>query len=155
MDYKTALQKSSAYCAKCERVTSEVKEKLQKWGVQDADIEKIIQKLIEEDFLNEQRYCNAFVKDKFRFNRWGKRKIAYLLSQKKVSKECILQALDNIDEDEYLSVLSDLLKSKYKSTKAIDKFQKEKKIFFFAISRGFESEVIKFVISRLLPKTNY
>jgi len=146
MDYKTALQKSSAYCALCERATSEVKEKLQKWSVQDIDIEKIIQKLIEEDFLNEQRYCNAFVKDKFRFNRWGKTKIAYMLSQKNVSKECVSQALDNIDEEEYLSVLADLLKSKIKSIKETDKFQKEQKLFRFAASRGFENDVIKFVI---------
>jgi len=149
MDYKTALQKASAYCAQCERATSEVKEKLQKWSVQNVDIEKIIQKLIEDDFLNEQRYCNAFVKDKFRFNRWGKTKISYMLSQKNVSKEYISQALDNIDEEEYLSVLADLLKSKIKSIKETDKFQKEQKLFRFAVSRGFETDVIKFVVCSL------
>jgi len=149
MKYKTALQKAAAYCAQCERATSEVKEKLQKWNVQNSDIEEIIQKLIDDDFLNEQRYCNAFAKDKFRFNRWGKIKIAYMLSQKNVAKECIFQALDNIDEEEYLSVLADLLKSKAKTIKETDKFQKEQKLFKFAASRGFETEAIKLVVRSL------
>ena len=143
MDYKIALQKAAAYCAQCERASSEVKEKLQKWDVQKTDIEKIIEKLIDDDFLNEQRYCNAFAKDKFRFNRWGKTKIAYMLSQKNVAKECVFQALDNIDEEEYLSVLAELLKSKAKTLKETDKFQKEQKLFKFAVSRGFETEAIR------------
>jgi len=149
MEYKTALQKAAAYCAQSERATSEVKEKLQKWGIQNTDIEEIIKKLIDDDFLNEQRYCNAFAKDKFRFNRWGKTKIAYMLSQKNVAKECILQTLDNIDEEEYLAVLSDLLKSKAKTIKDTDKFQKEQKLFRFAASRGFESEAIRLVVRSL------
>ena len=149
MEYKTALQKASAYCAQCERAISEVKEKLQKWDVQNADIEKITENLITEDFLNEQRYCNAFVKDKFRFNRWGKTKIAYMLLQKKVSEECVYQALDTIDEEGYLSVLADLLKSKAKTVKVPDKFQKEQKLFRFAASRGFETEAIKKVLIEL------
>jgi regulatory protein len=147
MEYKTALQKAAAYCAQCERAASEVEEKLQKYGVQDVDIEKIIKKLKDEDFLNEQRYCNFFVEDKFRFNRWGKTKIAYMLLLKKVAKESVCQALDIISEDEYLSVLTNLLQSKSKSIKATDKFQKEQKLFRFACSHGFESDVIKQVIN--------
>ena len=143
MEYKIALQKAAAYCAQSERATSEVKEKLQKCGAQNSDIEKIIQKLNDDDFLNEQRFCNAFAKDKFRFNRWGKTKIAYMLSLKKVEKECIFQAIDSIDDEEYSAVLTELLKSKSKSLKETDKLQKEQKLFRFAVSRGFENDVIK------------
>jgi len=143
MEYKIALQKAAAYCAHCERAACDVEEKLQKWDVQSGDIERIIKKLTEEDFLNEQRYCNAFAMDKFRFNHWGKIKIAYMLSQKKISQECIIQAIDKIDEEEYLSVLSALLKSKHKTIKATDRFQTEQKLFRFAASRGFEIDAVK------------
>ena len=146
MEYKIALQKAAAYCAQCERATSELIEKLQKWDTQNADIEKIIEKLKTEDFLNEQRYCIFFVKDKFNLNRWGKTKIAYMLSLKKIEKEVIYQALDTIDEEEYLSVLAELLKNKAKTVKATDKFQKEQKLYRFAISRGFETEAIRKIL---------
>ena len=152
MEYKTALQKAAAYCAQCERASSEVKEKLQKWDVQITDIEEVIKKLIDDDFLNEQRYCNAFTKDKSRFNRWGKTKIAYMLSQKNVAKECVFQALNNIDEEEYIAVLTDLLKSKAKTIIETDKFQKEQKLFRFAASPGFETETIKLAVKLLTQK---
>jgi regulatory protein len=147
MEYKIALQKAAAYCAKGERAASEVIEKLQKWDVENVDIEKIIQKLKDENFLNEQRYCNFYVNDKFRFNRWGKNKIAYMLLQKKVSKDFAYQALDNINENEYMSVLKELLKNREKSIKDDDKFQKKQKLFRFAFSRGFEIEMIEKIIN--------
>ncbi|MDR2684164.1 MAG: RecX family transcriptional regulator [Prevotellaceae bacterium] len=137
------LQQIEAYCAVSEKCVADVLVKLQKMGVEDAYCGQIIEKLKENNFLNEQRFCDFYVRDKFRFNRWGKIKIAYMLSLKKIDKETINHAIDKIDKEEYLSVLKNLLSAKSKTIKVPNNYQKEAKLFKFAISHGFESDIIK------------
>ena len=86
------LHKAASYCSISEHCTSEVEEKLLAWGVSADDKQKIIDRLIVEDFINEKRYCTHFVKDKFRFNKWGKIKIAYALRQKGLRDELVSHA---------------------------------------------------------------
>jgi regulatory protein len=119
-------------------------------GVEDADCEQIIEKLKEDNFLNEQRFCEFYVKDKFRFNGWGKIKIAYMLSLKKIDKQTVNQALEVINEDEYHEILKNLLASKSRSTKAASDYEKNSKLFKFALSRGFESRDIKACLNNCL-----
>lgn len=142
MNYDIALNKAATFCASSEKCEQEVRNKLQKWGIGSSDTDKIIEHLITEGFIDEERYCNAFVKDKFRFNRWGKTKIAFMLRQKGISADVVNQAIDDcIDYDEYLSVLTELLAAKKRSIKTDDRRQLQAKLYNFAASRGFESSV--------------
>lgn len=124
----------------------DVEAKLKNWGMTEADSEKLIQRLISDDFINEKRYAAAFVKDKFRFNKWGKIKISYALQQKGIDKSVIKIALDIIDEGEYEEMLGEILKAKLKSIKWEFEYEKMGKLFQFAQSRGFESQVIDKII---------
>jgi regulatory protein len=143
------LHKAASYCSISEHCISEVEMKLNAWGVETGEATKIIQHLIEDDFINEKRYCIAFVKDKFHFNKWGKIKISYSLKQKGIDNKLISNALNTIDEGEYEEMLAVLLKAKLKTIKWEYEYEKMGKLFNFAQSRGFESSIIDKTIRRL------
>jgi regulatory protein len=143
------LHKAASYCSISEHCISEVEMKLNAWGVETGEATKIIQHLIEDDFINEKRYCIAFVKDKFHFNKWGKIKISYSLKQKGIDNKIISNALNTIDEGEYEEMLAVLLKAKLKTIKWEYEYEKMGKLFNFAQSRGFESSIIDKTIRRL------
>lgn len=148
MEYQTALNKAATFCASGEKSRQEVAEKLEKWGVASNDADYILQYLTDEDFINETRYSKAFVRDKFRFNRWGKNKIAFMLKNKGISQSSIEQALEVIDHGEYMTALTELLNAKAKSfKKGEDPYQRKVKLYRFALSRGFESSVINECLS--------
>lgn len=140
-----ALNKAAAYCTLCERCTSEVSKKLTTWGVSPTEQQRIIDRLQEEGFINEERYCRAFVNDKIRFNRWGKVKIAAALYEKRLPQEYIAQAIEKIDEEVYMHTLRDLVATKQKELKG-DDFATKQKIIRFAASRGFEPAKILQII---------
>lgn len=140
------LHKAASYCSISEHCISDVTTKLRAWEVEESDRKKIIEKLIEDDFINEKRYAVAFVRDKFRLNKWGKIKITMALREKGIEKDLILSALDKIDEGEYQELLSMLLKNKSKTIKYDFEYEKQGKLFRFAQSRGFENNVIEQVL---------
>lgn len=138
-----ALQKIRHYCAYQERCHSEVKEKLYGFRLHKPDVEKIIGSLIEDDFLNEERYAIQFTGGHFRMKKWGKVKIKYALRQKKVSEYCIKKALNTIDEDEYTETLTALIAQKLKTLKAQkNMFIRKRKLQDFLTQKGFESDLI-------------
>lgn len=137
-----ALNKAAAYCTLCERCVSEVTAKLTAWGVPHCEQEKIITRLIEEKFINEARYCRAFVNDKVRFNRWGRIKIRAALSEKRLPRELINEAIDNIDEEEYTASLAEVIAAKRKELKGKDDHASQQKIIRHAASRGYEPSLI-------------
>ena len=132
-----ALNKAAAYCTLCERCLSEVSKKLTTWGVPPAEQQRIIDRLQDQGFINEERYCRAFVNDKLRFNRWGRVKIRAALYEKQLPREYIAQAIEDIDEEEYMQTLHDLVATKQRELKNED-FATKQKIIRFAASRGFE-----------------
>jgi regulatory protein len=136
------LHKAASYCSISEHCISEVEEKLSAWGVSESDKQKIIDRLISEDFINEKRFCVYFVKDKFRFNKWGKIKISYALKQKGLSNDLINAALSTIDEGEYQEMLASILKTKLVGLKYEFEYEKQGKLFRFAQGRGFENNLI-------------
>jgi len=140
------LHKAASYCSISEHCVSEVEEKLNAWGVSDADKQQIIDRLISEDFINEKRFCTFFVKDKFRFNKWGKIKISFALKAKGLDKGMILDATTTIDDGEYEEMLASLLKTKLIGLKYQFEYEKQGKLFRFAQGRGFENNVIERVI---------
>ena len=143
------LHKAASYCSISEHCVSEVEEKLNAWSIEPDHKAKIIDRLIAEDFINEKRFCIFFVKDKFRFNKWGKIKISYALKQKGLSNDLISMALGTIDEGEYEEMLAAILKTKLVGLKYEYEYEKQGKLFRFAQSRGFENNVIEKVLRNL------
>jgi len=138
-----ALQKLKHYCAYQERCHSEVKEKLYSLSVWKKDHDEIIAKLIEENYLNEERFAIAFAGGKFRVKQWGRVKIKYELKQKQVSDYSIKKALKQIDEEDYMKVLGKLAKEKYASLKSEQYLIRKKKTMDYLLQKGFELELIK------------
>ena len=137
-----ALNKAAAYCTLCERCISEVSAKLTTWGVPYAVQEEIITRLTNEKFIDEARYCRAFVNDKVRFNRWGRLKITAALREKRLPQEYIKEAMENIDEDAYLQSLQETIDIKRRELKGKDDFATQQKIIRHAASRGYEPSLI-------------
>lgn len=138
-----ALQKIRHYCAYQERCHSEVKEKLYGYGLHKAAVEKIISSLIEDDYLNEERFAAQFAGGRFRMKKWGKVKIRYALRQKNVSEYCIKKGLNAIDEDDYLNTLSQLFTQKLKELKGQkNQFIRKRKIQDYLVQKGYESDLI-------------
>lgn len=142
-----ALQKLKHYCAYQERCHSEVKEKLYSLGVWKKDHDEIIATLIEENYLNEERFAMAFAGGKWRMKQWGRVKIKYELRQKQVSDYCIKKALKQIDEEEYLRVLKELASDKYAALKNEQYLVRKKKTIDYLINRGFEMELVRGALS--------
>ena len=133
-----ALNKAAAYCTLCERCINEVSKKLTAWGILPAEHKKIIERLQSEGFIDEGRYCRAFVNDKLRFNHWGRIKITAALRDKRLPQELIKEAIEQIDEEEYTQVLRDVIAIKHKELKGKEDYATQQKLIRFAASRGFE-----------------
>ena len=100
-----ALSRLAAYCSTAEHCRAEVTEKLQRWGISYDAIDRIINRLEQEKYIDEERFCRAFIHDKYRFAKWGKIKIGQALQLKKIPQRVSFQYLNEIDEDEYLEVI--------------------------------------------------
>ena len=144
-----AYEKAALICSRSEKCTSEVLEKLKIWGLSSTESELVIEKLIAENYLNDERFARAYAKDKFRFNHWGKQKIEYMLRAKKISPDIMELAFEEISEDDYFEDLRKLLTDKEKSIKAKDKYDKRNKLMRFALGRGFESVKVYAVLEEM------
>lgn len=152
LSYNQALSKAMAICSKAEKCVSDIQQKLNDWGIEQADAQKIIKTLIAEKFIDEERYTRYFVRDKFRFNHWGKVKIVFMLKSKKIPATLIDEALQEIDNEVYIELLVKLLKEKATKTKFVNEYDKKGKLVRFAQSRGFEFEVINVALQSLNSK---
>jgi regulatory protein len=141
-DEKTALAKAEHYCSYQERSQQEVRDKLYEWGLYPSQVENILSKLIESNFLNEQRFAIAYALGKFRQKGWGKIKIKQGLKLKKVSNPLIKKALNSIDGDEYLEMLRKIIEKKSTSVTEKEPYKRRYKLHQYALSRGFESDLI-------------
>ena len=142
IQYDIALAKVMALCSSKECCCFDIRKKLESYDLSTEDTEKIMTRLLKEKFIDESRYAKAFVNDKFKYNGWGKIKIASQLKLKHISSEDIHEALSNIDEDEYMEKISSLLTSKRKSLKYKDNYDLKVKLLRFGMSRGFESDIL-------------
>ena len=132
-----ARYKAEAYCAKAERCISEVRNKLLLWGVPQDGIERIIKKLVADNYISEERYVKAFVREKHLYQRWGKMKILQTLRLKQLPSDLIEEALEGLDKEEYLNALSILLQKKIKEIKAKNDYERNGKLIRFALGRGY------------------
>ena len=144
-----AFQKIKQYCAYQERCHREVTEKLYGYGLYKKDVEIILTNLIEENFLNEERFAIAFAGGKFRMKQWGKVKIKYDLKQKGVSDFCITLALKEIDEDTYLKTLQSVATKKWESLKGEQYLHRRAKTTTYLLQKGFEQNLIAAAIEEI------
>ncbi|MFN0033195.1 MAG: regulatory protein RecX [Flavobacteriales bacterium] len=137
-----ARLKMIQWCNKAERCHWDVREKLIAWNIRQADREIIIAHLIETNLLNEQRYAEAFVNDKFRLNKWGTKKIQQQLKMKGISERNIHEALKRIEKEENTKTIQDLIKKKEPHLKGLQLYQKKIKLARYLISKGFENDAV-------------
>ena len=138
-----ALQKLRHYCGYQERCHSEVKEKLFDLAVKRNEHDEIISTLIEENYLDEERFAIQFAGGKFRIKQWGKKKIKYELKQKQISNYSINKALQSIDKDLYRKTLQKLAIQKLKTLKSENNvFVKKQKLYTYLLQKGFEQDIV-------------
>mgnify|MGYP004443231189 FL=1 len=147
MTEREILQKLTAICSSAEHCTYEMQEKMRRWGVDEAMQAKVIAYLVSEKYVDDERYCRMFVREKIRFNKWGRRKVEQALFMKRIPKEISRTVLDEVPDEEYLKVLRPLLKTKEKSIKANNEYEKNMKLAKFALSRGFSFDLIRQCLS--------
>ena len=143
MTYEMALQRLSALCASAEHCEYEMTEKMRKWEVEESDFERIMEYLRKAKFVDDERYARAFVKDKIKYNKWGRRKVEQGLWAKHITEDIRQRVLDEVDDSQYKSVLTDLLKSKRRSIKAANDYEMNRKLIKFALSRGFDYAIVR------------
>lgn len=138
--------KAESYCSAVEHCRSEVEEKLKSWGAGEEVTVRIILYLQKERYLDDARFCKAFVRDKYRFTRWGRMKIAQALRMKRLSPEDIQIGLEEIDEEEYGEGLKELLRQKKRTVTGRNDYERNAKLVRFAVGRGFSmDEVMRYV----------
>ena len=149
MEYEVALKRAAALCSSQEQCSSHIREKLNTWKVSSDNAEQIINLLVKEKFLDDQRYATVYVRDKFRFNGWGKIKLSVMLNQKEIPKAIIVEALNQIDPELYKQKCMRLISDKSATLKETNQFKRKGKLFRYAAQRGFESDLIHQILSYL------
>jgi regulatory protein len=133
----------AAVCAQAEHCEQEMRDKMKRWGVDIEAQNRVIERLTNERYIDNERYARAFVKDKVRYNKWGRRKVQQALWMKRIDEDIQQRVLDEIDDEEYLKVLVPLLKQKRKSIKAANDYELNQKLVRFALGRGFDYGIIR------------
>jgi len=144
------LSKAQQFCSYQERSLFELKTRLEEWKTQPKVAEKIILQLINDDYLNEERFAKSFAIGKFRQKQWGKNKIIYALKLKRVPDLIIQIGLGEIDDLEYTETLVNLLKKKSKDIKETNHYKRNYKLASYGINKGFRSTLVWDVINQLV-----
>ncbi len=147
-----AIQKLRHYCGYQERSHSEVQQKLWDLGVNRSDHDEIISSLVEEDYLNEERFARTFVGGKFRMNDWGRKKIYYALKEKKVSEYVIKIAMKEIDDEDYQKSLQQIAEKKYALLKDEQFHARKKKTVDYLLQKGYEPGMVTAIVNSIAVK---
>ncbi len=147
-DYEYLLSRMKNYCSYQERCIQDVKDKLNQWKVRPEVTEKIINELIKNDFINEERFAKAFAGGKFRLKKWGNAKIVYELTKRNIPDIYIQISLAEIDEDEYIDTLKQIITKKDASLKEKNKVKRKYKLIRYAISKGYDPGMVNKIINQ-------
>ena len=143
MSFDRALEKAIRYCSYQERCVQDLENRFYAWNVKKSDWDKILDYLLEEDFLNEGRYISAYVRGKFTIKKWGKYKITMGLKQKGLSGKTVNDAfVAEIDEEDYLKTITDLITKKTLIIDEPDELKRRDKLYRYLLSKGYESELV-------------
>jgi len=145
-----ALPKIKHYCSYAERSHKDVKDKLFGMGLPTIEVNKLIATLIDEDYLNEERFAIQFAGGHFRQKKWGKVKIVYALKQKGVSEANIRKALKDLDGEAYRTLLYKLAKTKWLLLKGEQFFTRQAKTKAYLAQKGYESPLVAEILTRLI-----
>ena len=143
MTGQQAYQKLTDLCARSEHCQQEMLEKMRQWGVSEEEQAKVMERLINERYVDDERFARAFIYDKIRYSKWGRRKVEQALWLKHIDDSISKPLLDKVDDEEYLNILRPMLKQKRKSTKANSEYELTMKLIRFAMGRGFTMDIIK------------
>ena len=143
MNADEILYKLAARCSTSEQCLSDIEGKLAKYDLTDEEKTRILRHLVEEGYVDDRRYAEAYVRDKYRFNKWGRIKIAQGLRMKGIDQETINAAMEAIDEKEYIGILRGLIQAKRRSTRGNSEYEINGKLIRFATGRGFEFGAIR------------
>jgi len=147
-----AKAKMQRLCAKREYCIYDAEEKLFNWGLNRDEVDDVVCDLITDDFINEQRYANAYTHDRIKFSGFGKRKVAFKLGQKRISKFCISKALQYVSDEVYLDTFYACAKTKWESLGKSLTAEHRNKLYAFLNQRGFEGNLIQQFINENLKK---
>lgn len=138
-----ALLRLSALCARAEHSSGEMRDKMRRWGLDEEAQDRIMRRLTGEKYVDDERFARLFARDKVRFDRWGRAKIAQALYRKGVAGDIATRVLDDIGDDEYLDALRPLLAAKRRTVSARSDYERDAKLVRFALSRGFGMHLIR------------
>lgn len=153
LDAKKALKITAGLCSKKEYCCSDIQKKLDVWEITPQEQTEIIAFLIKNKFIDEERFATFYARDKFRFNKWGKQKIAQMLKQKNIASNIITAALSSLNEQDYDQTCLSLLQQKRKSIKDTDSYQIKAKLFRFGLSRGFDYDTVNRTLEHIQKNT--
>lgn len=143
MTEQEAFLRLSALCAQAEHCEYEMQEKMRRWQLPDDAQARVMQRLVSERYVDDNRYALAFARDKVKYNKWGRRKVEQALWQKRIADDIRQQVLDGIGDADYISVLRPLLQQKRRAVKARNDYELRMKLVKFALGRGFTMDVIR------------
>ena len=148
-DPHLALMKMQSWCAYQERCQQDARTKLYELGLWPEAVENIIVKLIEDNFLNEERFATTFARGKFTIKKWGRIKIKQELKQKRVGDYCLKKAMQQIDETEYMATLKKLIDSKRKLIKEKSPIKLNYKLMNYVLSKGYEKDLVFDILNNM------
>ena len=143
------LDKMAKYCAYQERCVKDVRDKLKAFDIPQTEKDKILDYLLDNRFVNDERFAKSFVRGKVNQSGWGLNKIRFHLIQKGIAKETIDEALEQTDEDVYRQRLIDILTTKSKTIKGDSDFERKRKLAAYAMQKGFEGNLVWEVLKDL------
>jgi len=143
---EAAQIRAEELCARGEHSSGEIREKLLKWGIAPDEAVGIVATMIKTGFIDDARFARAYVRDKIEFSHWGKRKIALGLYQKRVAREIINSALEEVDDKRYIENLRYAISAKKRTIAEPDTYDGRTKLFRFAVSRGFETSLVATIL---------
>ena len=137
-----ALQKLMALCARAEHSSGEMLDKMRRWKLDEPVQARIMERLVSEHYVDDERFARAFVNDKIKYNQWGRLRIDQALWQKGIDQSLRKKVLDEVDDETYLAVLRPLLKAKARTVKASSDYEHTMKLARFALGRGFTYDLV-------------
>lgn len=144
-----AKGKLETFCAYQERCAWEVRRKLFEKGIQGEPVDKLVDELIKDGFLNEERFARSFARGKFRLKKWGKNRIMQELKLRHISPENIRKGISEIDPEEYYDTLLSQTEKKWEKTVEKDSYKKKFKVLQYLMSKGFEQDLVQEAISSI------
>lgn len=142
MTEEEALRRLAADCARREHCRGQMHGRMRQWGMDEEAQQRVIDYLVAHKYVDDERFCRLFVKDKLKFNKWGRRKIEAALAAYGTDRATVQAALAEVTDDDYLDVLRPLLRAKDKSLRCADGYERRRKLMAFALGRGFDMHLV-------------